>query len=261
MSVRKCDGVSFNTGSVTPLPPPQPVNSATKVFFSSFLTNFFLAIASVPSETMAVRRIINRLENSNNKPSYYSTIKKIGLKALLQGAISRVIYCLTGNFFTIQGVYYLGSDPKSLFLIACGKNSLLPLSLFCNARQGGFSYRDSLHFLTKGVRDPVVHLSFFLRNLIANSCLAPGFMVRDYLYQSSGEVDTKIPTLSGYTTSVLTSAIMNTFLKPFFTGKFPFQNRYQTAFKLHGLVAILLREAASIGLVFANTFPQKRQVN
>ena len=215
-----------------------------------------LAFCTIPVECLAVRRILSLLDNQP-KLRYVASIQNIGMRKLFSGSLSRLSYCLTGNLATLQGIEYFGSDSRGLFLTALVKNIILPLSLLANARQSCLSWSKTISFVAKSSIDPVVHSSFFLRNLIANSCLIPGFIVRDHYYQVLGKSDSKIPTLIGLTVSAITSALMNTFLKPFFTGKYLAKDRIRTAIKFPALIPLLLRETASVSLIFANSSPKE----
>lgn len=252
--------------------PPSPLKvSARDKFLKNLMTNTFLALGTVPAECLAVRRILSLLENPTStssfilsntvnpsRLSYVATIRAIGIRKLFSGSFSRLSYCLAGSFATLQGMDYFGADSRGLFCTAVVKNLILPLSLLANARQGGLPLSKTFHFVAKSSVDPVVHTSFFLRNLLANSCLLPGFFVRDHLYQVMGESDSKIPTVVALMVSSLTSTFMNGFLKPFFTGKYLIGARYATAIKFPALVPLLFRETASGALIFLNSSPRSQ---
>jgi len=243
-----------STASSTKLTPAQ-------VFTGNLPKNIALALFTVPSEGMALRRIFYTLDNPNTKPiTYTATFKSIGVKGLFAGTMSRTTYCLTGNFATLIGIDYFGSDYQGLFKTTVAKNAILPLFLASNARQTNRNVSETFSFMAKGAKDPVVHLSFFFRNLVANSCLLPGFMVRDYCYQVMNETNTKIPTLLGFTTSVTASTLMNAFLKPFFTGIYPVKTRWTVAASIPAKLPLMFRECASLGLVFGNTSPKKGMI-
>lgn len=234
--------------------------SAQQQFVATLPKNIFLALVTVPFEGLALRRIFDILDNPQAKPvSYYDTIKKIGAKGLFAGPISRTNYCLVGNYATLWGVDNFGSDYLGLLKTTIIKNAVLPFFLVSNARQVNMNFTKTLSFVAKGVIDPVVHLSFFSRNLAANFCgVLPGFRVRDYSYQLLGESNTQIPTLLGFTTSVFASTLMNAFLKPFFTGTYPLPTRRAAATSFPAILPLIAREAASLGLIFGNTSPQKK---
>ncbi len=244
--------------------------SPTDQFLKNIVINTLLALGTIPAECLAVRRIISLLETSSINLSkrlvagtrvplslsYIATIRAIGIRKLFAGSLSRLFYCLAGNFATLQGLAFFGSDSRGLFYTALAKNLILPFSLLANARQSGLPLSKTFHFISKSSLDPVVHVSFFFRNLLANSCLLPGFIVRDYIYQALGPSDSKIPTLLGLTVSSVTSTAMNAFFKPLFTGNYLLNVRLATAIKFPGLWALLFRETASCGLIFANSSPR-----
>ncbi|KTD64546.1 hypothetical protein [Legionella spiritensis] len=233
--------------------------SPYRKFRTNLLKNTVLAITTVPAEGMALRRIFYVLEHPKAVPvPYLATLKTIGPKGLFSGPLSRSAYCLTGNFATLQGIHYFGSDYKGMFLTTLFKNSIIPVFLISNARQTGLNFSQTLSYVNTNIKYPVVHASFFFRNLVANSCLPPGFFVRNYSYQALGESNTTIPTLLGFGTSVFASTIINAFLKPFFTGAYPLSNRYMAAWQFPGIIPLLFRESASLGLIFGNTSPQKK---
>lgn len=234
-----------------------PTKKSTRdTFLKNLPTNTSLALFTVPAECLAVRRILTLLGDHPKIP-YLSVIKSLGIQKLFSGSISRLSYFLTGNFATLQGIEYFGSDSRGLFLTSVVKNIILPLSLLANARQSCLPWSKTAPFIVKSSLDPTCHASFFLRNLISNSCLLPGFMARDHYYHVIGKSDTTIPNLLGLTISGITSALMNTFLKPFFTGKYPLKNRCAIAIKFPALIPLLFRETASMTLVFANSSPRE----
>ena len=247
----------FNN-DLNPLPQSiSPVRMTVKdKFLKNLIPNSLLAFSTIPAECLAVRRILTFLDNKARLP-YLSTIKNLGMRKLFSGSLSRLSYCLTGIFATLQGLEYFGADCKGVFYTAAVKNIILPLSLLANARQGCLSLSKTFHFVAKGSVDPVVHSSFFLRNLLSNSCLLPGFIVRDHCYQIMGKSDSKIPTILGITVSSITSGLMNSFLKPFFTGKYTGAMRLKTAIKLPALIPLIGRETASAILIFANSSPRE----
>lgn len=231
-------------------------------FLSNAPKNTALALVTVPSEALALRRIFDRLSHPQNKAvSYANILKNIGPGGLCKGALSRTGYCLTGNFATLQGVHYFGSDYQGLFLTTLAKNMILPVFLTSNARQIGYNAAQTFTYVAKGVIDPVIHSSFFFRNLVANSCLLPGFMVRDYCHQAMDETHTQIPTLLGLSTSVVLSTAINAFLKPFFTGNYPVNIRWATAVKMPGVLPLIMRELCSLSLVFFNTSAKEKRTD
>ena len=220
----------------------------------------------MPGEALTLRRIYNVLDHPDIQPiSYFETIKNMGLRGTFAGWKERVSYCLIGNGFTLALLPICGSDYQGLGAIACAKNLILPVFLGSNARQMGLDPKKTLAFVIKGVKDPATHLSFFFRNLAANSCLLPGFALRDYYYQATGETNQKWATLLGFGVSAGTSTLMNAFLKPFFTVKpastenYPISIRWKTAAKLPAKFSLLLRELPSLGLIFSNTSPKSRE--
>lgn len=234
-----------------------PVRMTVKdKFLENLIPNTLLAFSTIPAECLAVRRILSLLGNQAKLP-YLSTIRILGTRKLFSGSFSRLSYCLTGIFATLQGLDYFGADAKGLFFTAVVKNIILPLSLLANARQGCLSLSKTFHFVAKSSIDPVVHSSFFLRNLLSNYCLLPGFIVRDHCYQVMGKSDSKIPIILGITVSSITSGVMNSFLKPFFTGKYTGVMRLKTAIKLPALIPLIGRETASAILIFANSSPRE----
>jgi hypothetical protein len=227
------------------------------IFIKNLPKNILLALCTVPAECLAVRRILFSLDHSERAPlSYTSTLRQIGLRSLFSGSTSRLSYCLGGTFATLQGIHTFGSDYRGLFITAVVKNIILPLSLLANARQTQLSWQETISFVRKGSFDRGAHISFFSRNLLANSCLIPGFFARDYCYQVLGEKNTALPALVGLTVSTITSTGMNVLLKPFFTGKYPLEVRYTVAKKLPAALPIFFRELASIGVIFANSSPK-----
>ncbi|WP_146740032.1 hypothetical protein [Legionella quinlivanii] len=217
-----------------------------------------MALATVPAEGLTLRRIFFCLENPGSKPpSYWETIKNIGFKGLFAGPGSRMSYCLFGNFTTLLGVDYFGSDYRGLFLTTVAKNTILPLFLVSNARQINLNWAQTHQFVVNSIKDPVVHSSFFFRNLVANSCLLPGFMTRDFLYQTMDESNTIAPALGGLVVSLTASTLMNSFLKPMFTGKYTLRVRLAVAIQLPAKLSLSIRELASLGLIFGNTSPKK----
>ncbi len=234
--------------------------NSRQVFLANFKKNFLLALGTVPFEGMALHRILYMHAHPKVKPlSYADTLKEIGLNGLFAGLMTRATYCLTGNFATLEGMRYFGSDFQGLFLTALAKNSILPLFLASNARQINYNWPQTFHYVAKGVVNPVFHFSFCFRNLVANFCLAPGLKVRDKTYEKMNESNTQIPMLLGFGTSVLASAVINSFLKPFFTGvdTYSLKMRYLTALRTPAMLPLLLRESASLGLIFFNTSPKK----
>lgn len=235
--------------------------TAAQSFYAGLPKNTLLALLTVPPEGLALRRIFYTLDNPSIKPpAYMEVLKNIGLKGLFAGVISRTSYCLTGNFATLLGIDYFGKDVQGIIKTTVAKNCILPLFLASNARQTNRDFYETLIFMAKGVKDPVVHLSFFFRNLVANSCLLPGFMVRDYSYKAMNESNTQTPTLLGFATSVTASTLMNAFLKPFFTGHYELKTRWGAAFSMPAKFPLLMREFASLALIFGNTPLEKEQV-
>jgi len=233
--------------------------SSAEVFAKNLPKNVALAASSVPCEAMALRRITYKLDNPYTKPpSYMAVHQAIGNQGLFAGSLSRIIYCLTGNFATVTGIGYFGSNSEGILKTTVVKNAILPLFLASNARQLNLDPSQTFRFMAKSIKDPVVHLSFFARNLLGNSCLLPGFMVRDYSFQMMNESNTTIPTFLGFGTSVAASTMMNAILKPLFTGSYTFKTRCMAAASLPAKFPLMLRELASLGLVFGNTSPKKK---
>lgn len=245
--------------------------SAGITFLKNILPNTFLALATVPAESLAVRRILFLLENhsaSLRRPltfvgkvkhlhdSHTHTIRQIGLRKLFTGSSSRVSYCLARSLVTLQGMEHFGSDSRGLFFTALVKNLTLPLSLFATVRQSGLSLLNTYRFVTKSAVDPVVHASFFMRNLLTNGCLLSGFLARDYCDEVIGKSDSIIPTSLGITVSCVTSTCLNAFLKPFFTGKYPTKACLATACRLPALAPLAFREIAFIAFIFASSAPR-----
>lgn len=225
-----------------------------------------MAFSTVPLELFAVRRIVSMLQSPQTAaPSYRKML--IGMKIheggqgmakeLFNGAGARTTYCLLGNFATLQGIHWFGSDLKGLFATAVIKNGILPFSLWSNAAQTNLSLAKTIDSIAKGCINPVVHASFFARNLLSNVSLYPGFLVRDYCYQQTDKAT--LSTLLGFGTSLGISSVLNSFLKPFFTaGNFSNSTRLKVARTFPAFAMIALRESVSAGFQFAHTSPQKR---
>ncbi|PJE05780.1 hypothetical protein [Legionella sp.] len=234
-------------------------NSPQRRFLDSLPRNACLALATVPAEGLTLRRIFYCLDNPGSKPpSYFETIKNIGFRGLFAGPGSRMSYCLFGNFATLLGVDYFGSDYKGLFMTTVAKNSIVPLFLVSNARQINLNWTQTYQFMINSIKDPVVHSSFFFRNLVANSCLLPGFMTRDFLYRRMDESNTTVPAFGGLAVSLTASTLMNSFLKPLFTGKYNLGVRLAVAIQFPAKLSLSIREFASLGLIFGSTSPQKK---
>ncbi|WP_133140636.1 hypothetical protein [Legionella genomosp. 1] len=234
-------------------------DSPQRKFIDSLPRNTCLALATVPTEGLTLRRIFYCLDNPGSKPpSYIETLKNIGFKGLFAGPGSRVSYCLVGNFSTLLGVDYFGSDYKGLFMTTVAKNSILPLFLVSNARQMNLNWPQTFQFMANSIKDPIVHSSFFFRNFVANSCLLPGFMTRDFLYRVMDESNTTVPAFGGLAVSLTASTLTNSFLKPFFTGKYSLRVRLAVAIQFPAKLSLSIRELASLGLIFGNTRPQKK---
>jgi hypothetical protein len=221
---------------------PEKDLSPREIFVKNLPKNILMALFTVPAECLAVRRILHLLHFPDNPPTtYIHSLKQLGLKNLFAGSMSRIGYCLGGNFITLQGIHQFGSDFTGLFKIALIKNTILPLSLLANARQSQLSWKDTLSFVHRGSLDRGAHISFFCRNLLANTCLLPGFHARDYCYTVLEEKNTFIPSSCGLIISTITSTVMNVILKPFFTGKYPLNVRYIAVKRFPGAFPICLR--------------------
>lgn len=240
--------------------PEEPVSkkrTPTERFLGDIFKNSALAFATVPLEGLAVRRVLIMIEKPDVKPPSYTTvIETVGLRGLFAGYGSRVFYCLGGNFGTVLGVHVLGPDFYGLLGTAVAKNCILPLSLVSNARQNNYSWAQTITFVSRGVRDPLVHLSFFSRNFASALCLIPGFKVRDQLHAKWGEEHSQLSTLAGLNVSLVVAAVMNSFIKPLFTGKADPRIKMRVAVTFPAFVAIGLREAVSMILIFGSTSPK-----
>jgi len=231
-------------------------------FLAGLPQNIFFATATTPPERLALERITFALNNPTLKPpSYLATIQKLKLEGLFAGTSARTTYCLTGNFFTLLGISFFGNDAKGLLLTSALKNALYPVFLWSNGKQRNFTREQITKLVLGGMKDPAGHASFFSRNLLANFCLLPGFMVSDFTYQYLGESDTKLPKTLGLATSLGFSALMNAFFKSLFTDPalYPLLLRWNTAKGLPGLEALAFREIASLFLIFSNTALKKSQ--
>lgn len=231
-------------------------------FLSAYWKNFpqsvFFAFCTVPMEALILHRLLHYFNYPNTKPAPYSErIKELGWKNLYKGFLARIAYCAGGTLTTVT---LLEATNGNWLLTTLLKNPLnLPFSLFSNARQTGSSVSDSLHFVRRGVLDPVVNASFLARNGAGNLCWAFGLEIRDRLYHGMGESNTQIPTAAGILTGGATATLMNAWLKSFFTGKYPF------AIKLAAANALIkdcwplgVREFASTSIFFFNKpFPKK----
>lgn len=225
-----------------------------------------MAYTTVPVELFAVRRIVSLMHTPNTAvPSYYTVFKGMKIheggqgitKELFNGAFARTSYCLIGNFATLQGIHWFGSDLQGLFTTAVMKNAILPFSIWSNAAQTNLSLANTIDCIAKGCINPVAHGAFFARNLLSNSSLYPGFLVRDYCYQQTD--NTKLSSMLGFSTSLAISSVLNSFLKPFFTaGNFANTTRLKVARTFPAFAMIALRESVSAGFQFAHTSPQKR---
>lgn len=234
-------------------------------FLKNLPLNSFMAFTTVPVELLAVRRVVHVMAYPETCPPPYSSVLKrmtlqnggrgLGIE-LFTGAFARTSYCLIGNFATLQGIHWFGSDPLGLFTTAVMKNAILPFSLWSNAAQNSYSLAQTISSISRGCLDPMVHGSFFARNLLSNSSLYPGFLVRDYCYERTNNA--KLSTLLGFGTSLSISGILNAFLKPLFTaGDFSRATRFKAACTFPALSAIALRESVSAAFQFAHTSPKK----
>jgi hypothetical protein len=218
--------------------------------------NACLAFCTVPFESLAVRRILFLLDHVEKMPpSFFCTVKQVGIVKLFSGATCRLSYVLAGNLATLQGIQTFGPDFKGLFLTSVFKNLILPLSLLANARQTQKSWKETFSFVSRGSLNVGSHVSFFGRNLLSNYCLIPGFYARDYCYQNPEWKNTTLPTVVGLAVSSIISAVMNTLLKPFFTGKYPPEVRFAVARKFPAAFPIYLRETVSLTLIFGSSSP------
>lgn len=237
-----------------------PTNSTQQKFLLNLPNNASMALFTVPAEGLAVRRIMHRLDNNSAPMSYKELSRRIGIAGLFQGAGSRVSYCLLGNFLTLTGMQQFGSDWDGLTKTAVCKNILVPVSLFCNARQCGKNYSETGLFVAKGSVSASVHFSFFLRNLLAAYCLWPGMQVREKLFKRMGESNSNLPTALGWMTSTMIATGMNVGLKPFFTGNgHSLQRKWLVASRFTAFCPLLVREGASNAIVFWNLPELKKQ--
>jgi hypothetical protein len=216
-----------------------------------------LAFCTVPAECLAVHRILSSL-NGEVPPSYASLAKQLGIRKLFAGTPSRISYVLAGNFGTLLGMEIFGSDLRGFSYTSIAKGALLPLSLLANARAKQMSWAETRSFVSKGSLNPGCHISFFSRNLISNYCLLPAFYARDYCYEVLEEKSTTIPNIVGHSVASILSGTMNTFTKPFYTGKYPTAIRWPVAKRLTALPVIIARESVSLGVIFGNSSPRSR---
>ena len=236
------------------------MKTPNQVFYSNLGQNISLSVAYVPAEGLALRRIFYMLDHSQlPSPSYVDTIKKIGLSGLFSGVITRTSYCLLANFVTLHGIHYFGSNYDGLFKTSLVQNATLPIFIASNARQMGLNVQETVKFVGKGFGDPVVHASFLLRNSMMNSCVFLGLSVRDRFYQANGEKQKGLSSVLGLCTSVTSATLMLSFLKPFYTGSYPFPARVRVATTLPAKFPLLIREFTSMSLIFGNTSPKGKQ--
>ena len=238
-----------------------------QTFSSNLPKNITLAALSIFPEGLVLNRIEFLLNNPNSRPiSYLQILQTKNFWELFAGPFSRTAYCLSGTFATVYGMDYFGDDYAGMVKIAAAKNGILPIFLFSNARQMNRDYRGSFIYTFQGIKMPVIHWNFFLRNLLANTCLWPGLQMRDYIFQKSGESETTLATFIGLFTSVTLSGSFNSFLKPFITGTndqlgnpFDLVTRYKVARRFPALSAMILREIFTIAIPFFNSSPKGRQ--
>ncbi len=226
-------------------------------FIENLPQNGMMAFATVPIEKLALTRVLHVMRQETPK-SYTQVIKEEGYNGLFCGAFARTTYCLVGNYATLQGIQWFGSDLAGLFNTAVVKNAILPFSLWSNAAQASYSTKDTIISIVKGCKNPLAHTAFFARNLLSNACLYPGFKVRDACYQKTE--DLTLSNAAGFSTTLSVSATLNAFVKPLFTaGSFTNKTRLLSAWRLPGLFAIAVRESVSALFQFTNTSPNKRQ--
>lgn len=231
-------------------------------FIQKLPRNAGLAFMTVPIEKLAVDRILFLLDNPENKPScYFDRVKKLKIKKLFAGYGSRVSYVLAGNLASVKGIEVFGPDFKGLFLTSVFKNIVLPLSLLSNARQKQMDWKKTGTFVWNGFFNRGCHWSFFWRNLLSNYCLIPGFYVEKKCYEALDKQYGLAASIAGLTVSGSLSGIMNTALKPFYTGKYPPDIRRKVAVWLPSLLPVTLRESVSHSLIFASSTAEKRSKN
>lgn len=229
-------------------------------FAANLPQNIGLAIATTPTERLALERIRFTIKNPTLKPpSYSSTIQDLKLSGLFAGTHARTSYCLIGNFSTLIGISFLGNDTYGLIATAGLKNIIFPVFIWSNAKQSKYTKAETTESILKGMIDPGGHAAFFFRNVLANICLIPGFKVCNYTYQALGEKDETIPKALGLITSLACSTMMNSLTKPVFTdpAKFPLLKRLETVPLAPGKFAIAGREICSLLLMFGSIHPQK----
>ncbi len=226
----------------------------TQKFIQNLPRNASLSFATVPIERLAVDRILFLLNHPEGEAApYLNAVQNLGIKKLFAGSGSRIAYVLGGNLASVKGIEVFGADFQGLFVTSVFKNAVLPLSLLSNARQNQMSWDQTRMFLQKGCLDLGCHGSFFWRNLLSNYCLIPGFYVEKQCYKAFGDERAILATLMGLSVSGSISGVMNTALKPFYTGKFPPQVRRSVAKGLPSLVPVIFRETISHSLIFASS--------
>ena len=71
--------------------------SPVDTFADNFFRNWMLAMSTVPTERLALDRILSVMD-SNKPSSYVKVVKGIGMYNLYKGWFPRTAYCLSGNF-------------------------------------------------------------------------------------------------------------------------------------------------------------------
>ena len=217
-----------------------------KRFFDKLPQNTSFALVTVPLEALAVQKILAALQN---KPTTYQKIlARIGFKGLWAGTGYRVGYVLCGTFATVLGVDTFGKEFEGMTKTSLAKNALLPLSLLSNARQTGMPWKETIPFVAKGSLSPIVHGSFFARNYLANLCLIPGFQTKKYLDKDYPDQ----AVVGGFMVAVCSSTVLNTALKPFFTGASTWPRPLKVAWSGTAMGAICMRELMTSAVIFGS---------
>lgn len=230
-------------------------------FKHNLLPSVALAAFSIPFESAAVKTVIKKLDNPNAKVPFLQILRDSGLKGATKGAYSRVFYCLWGQYLNLWGLEKFGTDVLGVAATTTLKNFALPPFVISNARQNNYNLRETIDFFKRTIKCGEVHAFFWGRNFAGNMLgLVPGIYVRDYLYQANGQKDTALPTFAGWSAALVASTIMNSFLKPWFTGSYSVSVRLRVALQLPAWIEIAGREGASLAISFLNMPFQKKEV-
>ncbi|MCE5293989.1 MAG: hypothetical protein LLF94_05190 [Chlamydiales bacterium] len=230
----------------------KPKPSAKAQFAQNLPKYAFGAFVTVPIECLAIDRVRAKMNAAHVQPSsYYEVMQSKGFKVFV-GWWPRMTYCLLGNFSTIWGREHFGDTYVGLFLTSICKQILLPVSLWSNAGQFNYSFKQSIECIKSDSQKWVPQIGFFARNFFSNMGLGIGLDARRRYYDYTG--NSNQAQAVGFGVSLAATSVFNAAIKPWFIyGNYPWKLRLRAGFSLPALGMTAARELFSTITQYAGT--------